>query len=455
MELQRSLRSEIERNLREKGYTLSKLGEITGINPGNLSEILNGNPPRPITIGQLDTMAAAFGHAPGWLYELYSEECLFDGKISRPRLIPFLVRCAEIGRQECIEAAVSKLLDNPKNVSILFTVAEKLFHSGKRKEAVPFYELVAENEKDSHSDQFVMSQYRLFRAAQGTDAEENWKAVIRFEPFRRRLPENFQLDALLQLANVCFTLHKWKEVEKYADELRELATKVYEEELRKWKGNETVEPLNTERHLVVYYGQGYLLKGVALQLQERYREAIPYVHVYADLGWFELIDEVAKTEIEKFRGWAKANVYTLELLTGNISVLAEYITFLINSPAEIPAGLLTIMEAANKYGFSIEDVLEQLSDHIDRLYDYQDPYNIARHFQFRYQKAMYEFRKGRITEGITETLRCLDLSDRINHQQEFKRCISLFWKYRHSAADDQIRCFETILHGGSAVCELV
>jgi transcriptional regulator with XRE-family HTH domain len=78
---QRSLRSEIEHHLKEHDYTLSKLGELTGINPGHLNEMLNGDPPRVITIGQLDAMAAALGQAPGWLYELYEEECFSEGKV--------------------------------------------------------------------------------------------------------------------------------------------------------------------------------------------------------------------------------------------------------------------------------------------------------------------------------------------------------------------------------------
>lgn len=72
------------------------------------------------------------------------------------------------------------------------------------------------------------------------------------------------MDALLQLANTCFSLHRCAEVEKYADELRQLATLVYQDELRKQQNNRGDEPLKTDRHLVVYYGQGYLLKAAAL-----------------------------------------------------------------------------------------------------------------------------------------------------------------------------------------------
>ncbi|UIO42886.1 hypothetical protein LOY85_01650 [Brevibacillus brevis] len=132
-------------------------------------------------------------------------------------------------------------------------MAEKLFTNGKRQESIPFYQLVIESEKDSHGDRFVMSQYRLFRAVQGGgDSEKKWKAVIRFHPYRKRLPENYQLDALLQLANACFTLHNWKEVERYADELRELATVIYNEEVQRWENDGVGGILETERHLVVF-----------------------------------------------------------------------------------------------------------------------------------------------------------------------------------------------------------
>jgi transcriptional regulator with XRE-family HTH domain len=451
--IQRSLRSEIEHHMKERGYTLSKLGELTGINPGNLSDMLNRHPPRAITISQLDAMATAFEQAPGWLYELYEEECFSEGKVSRPRVVPYLIRCAEIGRQDCIESVVSKLLENIKNVSILFSVAEQLFQSGMRKESVPFYQFVIESEKDSHAEHFVLAQYRLFRALLGTNADENWKAVIRFEPYRKRLPENYQLDALLQLANACFTLHKWNEVERFADELRELATAVYHDEVRKRKSKGAADILETERHLVVYYGQGLLLKGVALQLQGRYEEATKCVHAYGDLGWFELLDDTAEREIEKFREWAQANMYTLHLLMGRTDLLSEYVNFLVNHPTEILAGLLTIVESANKFGFSVDDILEQFSNHIARFQDYKDPFNHTRHLHFRYHLAMYKFEKGRIAEGITETLRCLALSCMTKHQQEFQQCVSLFWKHRHSASDHQIEHFQNILEGRINGCE--
>ncbi|MED1783186.1 helix-turn-helix transcriptional regulator [Brevibacillus fortis] len=447
--VRRSLRSEIQKNVKENGFTLSKLSELSSISTGHLSEMLNSNPPRAITVNQLDAMATAFGFAPGWLYELYPEECLSEGKISRPRLVPYLVRCAEIGQKDCIEAAVSKLLENPKYISILFAVAEQLFESKKWKESVPFYESVIDNEKDSHSHQFVISHYRLFRAVQGTNSEENWKAVIRFESYRKRLMENHQLNALLQLANVCYTLRRWKDVEKYADELRELATIVYEDELRKRNSSKSSESFKAERHLVVYYGQGFLLKAEALKRQGFYKAAKQYVQGYSDLGWFEIMDETGQREVEKFRVWAKINSYTLELLIGNLEVLSECISFLDAHPAEVFPALVTIMECANKHRFDVDEILERFSEYFSYTDDNLNNFSVSQHFRFRYQKAIYEYQRERFVNGLDETLRCLALADKMSNHQAFKQCISLFENNRKCASRSQMITYHTIIEGGT------
>ncbi|ASJ56290.1 DNA-binding protein [Brevibacillus formosus] len=425
--LYRSLRSEIEKCRRKHSYTFSKLGELTGINPGSLSEILNGNPPRAMTIGQLDAFAKVFGREQGWLYELYTEECLSEQRISRPRLIPYLIRCVEVGRKDCIEAAVPILLENPKNILILFTLAEQLYEKGQLKESVPFYEYVIENEKDSYSDHFVMSQYRLFRVVLGTNTEENWENVIRFSPYRNRLPENNQLDALFQLAKICFALQKWERSEQYADELRLLADTVYRHELDRMKRNKKGEALKTERHLVYYYGMGHLYKSVTLEMQGLYEEAKQYVQVYTDLGWFELLDEDGRKEVERFKVWAKANSYTLEVLSGNTSIIEEYANYLDSLPTnEVLAGLNAIMKSANTYHFCVDEILERFASQIASFDQFTEAIGLDRHLRFRYQMAIYEFGKGRIERGIEETIYCLSLADLLNRHDEALTYIALF-----------------------------
>ncbi|MCY9751354.1 hypothetical protein M5W75_16290, partial [Paenibacillus larvae] len=124
----------------------------------------------------------------------------------------------------------------------------------------------------------------------------------------------------------------------------------------------SVTELKTEQPLVMYYGQSYLIKSAALFKQGYYEKAKQYIEGYEDLSWFEVLDEQGKKEVEKFRLWAKANKYCIELLLGNVSVLDEYTNYLAEHPNEIPTGLARIMEAANAHGFSIEHILERFPE---------------------------------------------------------------------------------------------
>ncbi|QDX92215.1 XRE family transcriptional regulator [Brevibacillus laterosporus] len=443
--LRRSLRYEITARLKAHEYTISKLSELANINNPTLSIFLKGVNARTIRIEQLDAIAIAFNESPGWLYETYLEECFSRGRVYKRRVCPFLIRCVEIGRYDCIYEVVSRLLDMRNNIDVLFDVAEQLFQKSKQKESIYFYKLVIETEKNQWSESFIMSQYRLFRASLGTNVEENWNAIIRFEAYQKRLPENHQLDALLHLAHECFKLRKWKEVEDFADELRKMATLIHQDELGKRKRARNDEPLKTERHLVVYYGQGYLLKAASLEKQKLYGEARKFVSDYLNLSWIDPLNKSVQAEVHKYKISATANLYRLNLLIGDICVLDDYITFLKLHPSELVPGLVTIMKAANKHDFLIDDLLKRFSEEIRSFDDSHDPINVNQHLRFRYYLATYHFQNERFESGIKDTLRCLDLSIVMNNQKKFIQCVILFEAHRYHAKDQQIKWFKKIM----------
>ncbi|MCY9509303.1 hypothetical protein M5W78_04675 [Paenibacillus larvae] len=283
MDYRITLRGELEKAIDETGCTLSQLEEKGGTQIGNLSACLRGKTLRPITMKQLDKLTEVLGLPEGYYYEFYLAECFYKDRVARSRMESFLFRCVELGKTDLIMKAINILVEHPKYTELLFSVAEKLYLSGYAKESVFFYEEVIEGEKYNHSERIAISHYRIFRASIGSNAKENYKAVIRFESFRNKLPEGFQLDALLQLANVCYTLEFWSMVEQFAEELRVLSNIVYLEELRKLDSQRLLEPpIETERHLVVYYGQAYLLKSAVLPEQGRYEEAKACIEGYED-----------------------------------------------------------------------------------------------------------------------------------------------------------------------------
>jgi transcriptional regulator with XRE-family HTH domain len=442
----KTIRSEIERHLSRSGHNLASFAKVSGLNRGSLSAILHANPPKPISLGQLDTLTKAFGYPEGWFYPLYIEECFLENKVSRRRAEPFLIRCAEMGKTQCVNEMLSRILEFPKPLDLIFNVAEKLFGQGKLQESVIFYTIIAENEPDSYSERLAISQYRIFKSLQAVvDMEEKLRAVITFEPFRSRLPENLALDGLLKLANVCFTLQKWKDVEKYADELRALANGIYREEVSKRRNGRRSEPMELMRPLVVYYGHGYLLKAVSLTKQEQYEDAKRYTAGYADLSWFELLDEEGRQEVYNFRKFSEANSYTLELLLGNDKVLPSYTEFLGENPGEILPGLITILESANRYGYSVDGVLSRFSREMLRFERFQDPINVDRRFRLNYQLAIYLIDREQYDRGIDYALLCMGMSITMNHGKGFIQCVTLFEVNRTYASPKQLSEYHELI----------
>ncbi|XOK59463.1 DNA-binding protein [Paenibacillus elgii] len=336
--------------------------------------------------------------------------------------------------------------ESEAGLSHYFSVAEHLFHAGKKTEAVPLYRYVIENEQDVQNQQYILSQFRLFQALIGIGSEENKEALLRFESHYTYLPDDIKLDALLQMANVYYTMGNWEKVESYADELRVLAKSIYDKHIE----DKTKYPsLQTKRPLVVYYGQGYLLKGIALTMQDRCEEAKGYVLEYSDLGWFEFLDEVGRKEVEKFRIWGKANMYSLELKTGNQTIIPEYLNYLEENPNELLPGALNLVESANKYGFSVDTILDDLCQKISIMDSSITSITGTQLFHFWYEKASYSFKKVQMVNGINDLLQALYIAQKIRYYSGFERCISLFSKQIQYASEQQKANYRNLLEGVS------
>ncbi|MGG1649763.1 helix-turn-helix domain-containing protein [Paenibacillus sp. NRS-1780] len=453
MEHTPTIRSKIETELKQRGYTFSSFSKISGINRGTFSAMLNSNPPKPISVRQMDLITKALGYPDGWLYELYIDECFYEGKGHWKRIKPFLLRCVELGRQDFIQKVLSRLTEDLSYVPTIFELAEELHAEGKEKESVPFYECVVQNERYYHSERLAISQYRLFSYSLSKDLEKNRQLAIKFAPYRKNLPENHQLDALLKLVNVYFQAYDCETTMQYAKELEVIATNVYQQQIQVRLKNREVKPLNTERHLIVYFGQAYLMQGNAREKQGLYEEAMEFIPYYADLTGFEGLDEMGILEARKFEMWAEANRLNLEILMGNMASLPAYVDLLKSNPAEILQGLLTIMESANKYNHSIDDILLLFAENINEFRDlrtnisyYHTNYNLVTYSRFFLELSRYYFNKGSYSEAIDSMLNSLKASSQLNDKAYYIKSITLlFEKYKDHSTQEQRAEYEKVL----------
>ncbi|MGP0575695.1 DNA-binding protein [Paenibacillus peoriae] len=440
------IRSEIRKCMQEQGFTLGGFSKVTEIRGSYLSLLLNHDPHKyPLPLRHFDRMTQTLGKPEGWLYEYYVEECFITGKADRRRVEPFLLRCAELGKTDCIKQVLSQLIENLSYLPLVFEIAERVHAGGNPQRAVPFYECVAEHEKYQHSETLAISQYRLFRAALGQDLQKNRFAATRFAPFRNRLPLHFQLDGLLQLANTYYTLSDWKRLGEYADELIALAKVVYQEQHQRKTSKRETALLNTERHLVVYYGKGYLHKAISFEKQGLYAESKKYIEGYADLSWFEGLDEVGKHDVQMFQMFAVANLYTIEILMGHNHVLSDYTDYLSKHKLEVLPGLATILESANRYGFPVDDTLERLSEEISEFNQQDDLASLGWRLQFHYYSSIYFLKQDKVNVSIANALQSLELSVIINNSSAFAQIVALFEFCRDKATDTQLNDYKSLL----------
>ncbi|MXO80757.1 DNA-binding protein, partial [Paenibacillus sp. OT2-17] len=222
------------------------------------------------------------------------------------------------------------------------------------------------------------------------------------------------------------------------------------QELQLYKARKKpIQPIHTKRPLVYYYGYSHLMKGMAFQKQGKYEAARDCIEKYAELGWFNGLDQYGEAEVEYYRYVARANLYALDILSGHAEVLQEYIQFLRNNPEELLPGLLSIVEGASRYDYPLEAVLESFAEQIEGFKYFEEPVNVSYYFRFCYQLALYYIKQQQFTVALGYILQSLMLSDTLGmeHEHEFRKCTAIFEIFRSQATATQQDQYITILKG--------
>lgn len=352
-----TIREQLDLYLREHHMTINRFADISKVNSGTLSNIINGN--RPISMQQLDRITAGMKLSEGYFYEIYIEECIFHVVPNWRRLGVFLQRCAELNKLKCLEQAVNLSLDSNSYITQLFDTAEGFYKDGKDEAAILIYKCLAEIERYQHSERLALCQYRLFTLRLSNDLDSNLLAVVQFEPFIDRLDEDYQLDALGNLINVNLTLNSWEKVDELAEKMINKAMVQYRLYLKTNKNN-----INTKRPLIVYILYGYLIRSKVSSEFGDYIKALEYVELYFNPIWIVNPNNDELLYIRQYNEWGKLNLYLYQLMSGNVEVLDDYIECVAAVDDEIFQALCDIVITANKQKLDIDHIIERFSEHI-------------------------------------------------------------------------------------------
>ncbi len=396
-----ALCTELENEISKQGYSLSRFSQVSGINRGILSATLNGNPPKPMSINQLDTMNSALGKPEGWLYELFVEQCFDEqGKTNWRRVSALLIRCIELNRNVLIDRILCLLLEDISYLNHVFELAEELIVDNPSDSVMQLYECVVSNERNYQAERLAISHYRIFRYSIKRDIKQNFIAAVTFQAFCDRLPDNLKLEGWTQLAIIYYTVQEWEMMNQYADILIKYTKNLYD--------TNRYLHIEAERPFIKYYGQGYLFKATFYEKTEDYDKAIMYTSIYADLSWFICNDSESKQEIKNFKMFSEGNMYCFELYKGNFEVLEDYVCYLQNYKGEIIPGMLTILTVANKFDMNIDHILKKFHSYITSnpyVNSYQNKYIMDNQYtNVCYQLALYQSKHQKEPLELNKTI---------------------------------------------------
>ncbi|MFB5676852.1 DNA-binding protein [Paenibacillus terreus] len=237
----------------------------------------------------------------------------------------------------------------------------------------------------------------------------------------------------------------WSKVLEIADILYQ-CVKCIHEERRERQSQGWSAPYNpTERPLLYYYGYSLEMKGLAYQKLGKVEEARACIRRYAELKWMGSLNEAEEQVVHEFKHKARANRYALEIEVGQAELLDEYVGFLRKHPDEQVRGLTTIMGAAVRYGWQVDQIIHTFSEQIDDFNIKSDSSNNENMYLYFFQRAMYEQWMRRPQDAVECILQAIRLAHELGMDRYFKRCASKFESLRETATKEQVQRYRAFL----------
>ncbi|MDQ0492333.1 DNA-binding protein [Paenibacillus brasilensis] len=262
---------------------------------------------------------------------------------------------------------------------------------------------------------------------------------------RTSILKSLKPDIIVEMLEMAVAFENWKKVMETADILYQCVQHIYEERQYHKTMELPIPHVNLERPLVYYFGLSHLMCGMAHQNQGAYEQARECIYKYAELGWMEDLEEEGNQVVEEFRFLAKTNLYAVDILSGNIGLIEEYVAFLQANLEEILPGLNTILQAALMYHLDVADILHTFAEQINEFESYKDAENISYYYSYCYHLALYYRKYGRLQDAVGLTLQAMQLTDQSGNDCNFKKCTALFESLRESATVEQISQYREML----------
>lgn len=252
------------------------------------------------------------------------------------------------------------------------------------------------------------------------------------------LTDPVEMDTLVKMIKMAYAFENWEKVLILSTKLLDTANKILQTEQK--------HLVKLDRHIAYYFGYSYLMKGLAFQKSEQYPKSFKCIAYYSNLDWLNDDTTECKKIIRDFKSFAKANGLTLEILSGNKSKLNDYVRFIVENPDQILSGLITILESALAFSYSVDNELSFLMHHIKDASHYKEQVVAAKYLSLHYLLACYKYTNGSYSEAVDLILHTIIHADKQNNDSYFKKSVALFEVLKPNSSVTQQNEYSIILN---------
>ncbi len=180
-----------------------------------------------------------------------------------------------------------------------------------------------------------------------------------------------------------------------------------------------------------------------------HKRALEHLRGYTDLSWVQETDPDSLHWKGQFQRWAKINTYVNRLMSGDVSVLPDYVEYM-TGEQHIFNELLNVIEVANRYNIDVDHILQRFESQIAAYQEsssidkYSQQFLLQQRARFWYKLAKYSLNKGRYSYGFKCLIDALEKAGTINHVLLIANCAGLFFRFKtHAASATQVQ-FQSI-----------
>lgn len=443
--------------LKELNISKVEFSKLCGLNRGMIADVLNRK--KPLSFISYVTIMNSL-NIP---IERYLQEYLLGtlAVTKHPLKVTtnILKKCIEISRMDIALQALSYHLEYSVNNSIeerVFNMAEELYKDAKYEGAEALYVFISNSLiENTNLDKTILaiSYYRLFKIKQTKNLKNEDHALLTRMNLVH-LPRNMRLNALY---NLCLfyllEAYDWVILEYLTKQMIELVVEIIEAQKIIYLSDEKDEDLL--HHLVRYYGQGYLMQSSSFRNRGIYQKAFELIDYYSDLSWFPNLNTEGQEHVQRFKIYAEANTYNLQLLNGNLDVIPQYMEYLNQNENEMLPSIVMILEAINRHNQIIDDNIFNkaveliiLRDNLVNHHPYYEEHKQKNEYiKLIYQLSKYLFRIGNLQLGIDMALRFLETAIVYKDDKMILHALALLETNKYNAANSQLQSYEKIREG--------